>query len=79
MEMMSTKEVAEYLGVSVNTVRKYVNEFGMPVLKFPGMRKWVFRKDLIDQWVEERSKPTIYVNNQPVEENEYGKLRTLRP
>lgn len=74
---MTTKEAAAYIGVSVNTLRKYVHEEGLPVLKFPGRRKWIFRKDLIDQWVEERSQPQVYVNNEPV--REYGKLRVLTP
>lgn len=74
---MTSKEAAEYIGVSINTLRKYVHENGLPVLRFPGRRKWIFRKDLIDEWIEERSKPQIYVNDEPVEE--YGKLRVLRP
>lgn len=77
METMTSKQAAEYIGVSVNTLRKYVHEEGLPVLKFPGRRKWIFRKDLIDDWVEKQSKPEIYVNNEPVKE--YGKLRVLLP
>lgn len=74
---MTSKQAAEYIGVSVNTLRKYVHEEGLPVLKFPGRRKWIFRKDLIDDWIEKQSKPEIYVNNEPVKE--YGKLRVLLP
>lgn len=77
METMTSKQAAEYIGVSVNTLRKYVHEEGLPVLKFPGRRKWIFRKDLIEDWVEKQSKPEIYVNNEPVKE--YGKLRVLLP
>ncbi|OCA87327.1 helix-turn-helix domain-containing protein [Pseudobacillus wudalianchiensis] len=79
MQTLTTKEAAEYIGVSIGTVRKYVHEEGLPVLRFPGRRKWVFKKDLIDQWIEERSQPVII--NQPVEkkEKEYGKLRVLTP
>ncbi len=79
IQYLTTKEVAEYIGVSVKTVRKYVHEHGLPVLKFPGRRKWIFRKDLVDRWIEENSKPQIYINNQPVQEKEYGKLRVLMP
>lgn len=74
---MTTKQAAEYIGVSVNTLRKYVHEEGLPVLKFPGRRKWIFRKDLIDDWVAKRSQPDVYINNEPVKE--YGKLRVLLP
>lgn len=78
---MSTEEVAKMLGVSINTVRRYVNEYGLPVLKFPGLRKWVFREDLVEEWFLKHSQPEVYVNNQPVKEEskEYGKLRVLLP
>lgn len=76
---MTTKEAAKYIGVSINTLRRYVHEEGLPVLKFPGRRKWLFKKELIDQWIEERSKPQIYINGEPVVEKEYGKLRILTP
>lgn len=77
MKTMTTKEAAKYIGVSVNTLRRYVHEEGLPVLRFPGRRKWLFRKDLIDKWIEERSTPQVYVNNEPV--REYGRLRILTP
>jgi excisionase family DNA binding protein len=76
---MTSKEAAAYIGVSINTLRKYVHEEGLPVLKFPGRRKWVFRKDLIDGWMLERSQPQIYVNDKPVKGKDYGKLRVLMP
>lgn len=81
MEHMTTKECAEYLGVHYNTVRRYVHEEDLPVLKFPGRNKWVFRKDLVDAWVYERSQPVII--NAPSDKREknesYGKLRVLIP
>jgi excisionase family DNA binding protein len=72
---MTSKEAAEYIGVHVNTLRKYVHEHDLPVLRFPGRRKWIFRKDLIDDWIEHRSQPEII--NEP--DKEYGKLRILSP
>lgn len=81
MKHMNSKECAEYLGVHVNTLRKYVHEEGLPVLQFPGRRKWVFRKDLVDAWVYERSQPRII--NEPKKvtkgDQDYGKLRILMP
>ncbi|GAA5418046.1 hypothetical protein Pryu01_03128 [Paraliobacillus ryukyuensis] len=83
---MNTQEAAEYLGVHPNTIRKYVGEEHLPVLRFPGRRKWLFRRDLIDEWIEEKSKPQVYVNEVRHEEKEYpyeyttqGKIRVLRP
>lgn len=88
--MMSTKEAAEYIGVSPATVRQYVHDNGMPVLKFPGRKKWLFRKDLIDQWVEEQSTPQLSIETKPLVKYESdiyerfprknnGKLRMLKP
>lgn len=77
---MDINEVSDYLKVHKNTIYKYVHQHNMPVLKFPGRNKMVFRKDLVDQWVEKQSQPQVYVNDQPVETvQEYGKLRILQP
>jgi len=82
MEHMDSKETAEYIGVHINTLRKYVHDEGLPVLRFPGRRKWVFRKDLVDAWIYERSQPEI-INNPSArrkDDNEgRGKLRVLMP
>lgn len=88
--MMNTKEAAEYVGVTPATIRQYVHECGMPVLKFPGRKKWLFRKDLIDQWIEEQSTPQVFVEAKPLVQFEpeikerfvnknNGKLRMLMP
>ncbi|AMX00444.1 helix-turn-helix domain-containing protein [Rummeliibacillus stabekisii] len=85
---MDTKQAADYIGVSLSTLRKYVNEQRLPVLRFPGRRKWLFRKDLIDKWIEEQSVPQIYEPTIPFEpsmEKKYekykrqGELRILSP
>jgi len=79
---MDSKETAEYIGVHVNTLRKYVHDEGLPVLRFPGRRKWTFRKDLVDAWIYERSQPEI-INDPSVRKDDhdegYGKLRILMP
>lgn len=82
MEHMNTKECAEYLGVHYNTVRRYVHEEGLPVLKFPGRTRFIFRKDLVDEWVYERSQPEVVIKPMAKrrERNEdHGKLRVLMP
>lgn len=82
MKHMDSKECARYLGVHVNTLRRYVHEEGLPVLKFPGRNKWLFRKDLVDGWVYERSQPRIInapADNREQENEGYGKLRVLMP
>lgn len=60
---MNTQAAAEHLGVTPATIRQYVHESGLPVLRFPGRKKWLFRKDLIDKWVEEQSTPQVFVED----------------
>jgi len=85
MQHMDSKECADYIGVHINTLRKYVHEEGLPVLKFPGRRKWTFRKDLVDAWIYERSQPELVIKaSDPTvkrkDDNEgYGKIRVLMP
>ncbi|GKV56011.1 hypothetical protein NCCP2222_19580 [Sporosarcina sp. NCCP-2222] len=79
METMTTKEAAAHIGVCVNTLRKYVHEEELPVLRFPGRRKWTFRKDLVDEWVKKRSQPEVVVMSAERTPKDYGKLRVLTP
>lgn len=85
MKHMNSKECAAYIGVHVNTLRRYVHEEGLPVLQFPGRRKWIFRKDLVDAWIYERSQPVIKndpnanENKRDDNDDDYGKLRILMP
>lgn len=78
-ETMTSKETADYIGISISTLRKYVHEEGLPVLRFPGRKKWLFREDLIDDWIEERSQPEIVVMTNNESSKEYGSLRVLAP
>lgn len=63
---MTTKECANYLKVHVNTLKRYVHEEGLPVLRFKGRPAWRFRKDLVDAWVYEHSQPEIYIRGEKV-------------
>lgn len=78
-QTLTSKEAAAYIGVSLNTLRKYVHENELPVLRFPGRRKWIFRTDLIDDWIERRSTPEIMNNPAKESTRDYGKLRILSP
>lgn len=49
-KLLSTREVAEYLGVNEKMVYTLVAEKGLPASKVTG--KWVFPLHLVDQWVE---------------------------
>lgn len=72
-----TKEAAAYLGVSVDTIRRWVHKEGLPCLRMAGGRKWLFKKEYIDRWMEKR----MNIDQQFEEkyEKEYGKLRILKP
>jgi len=53
-EMMSTKEVARYLGVHEKQVYALVKSKRIPSTRITG--KWVFPKRLIDEWIESHAK-----------------------
>jgi putative molybdopterin biosynthesis protein len=48
--LLSTKEVAQYLGVNEKMVYTLVAEKGLPASKVTG--KWLFPQHLVDQWIE---------------------------
>lgn len=48
--LLSTKEVAEFLNVNEKMVYNLVSEKGLPATKITG--KWLFPKHLVEQWVE---------------------------
>ncbi len=49
-KLLSTKEVAEFLGVNEKMVYSLVAEKGLPATKVTG--KWLFPLDLVEQWIE---------------------------
>ncbi len=48
--LLSTKEVARYLGVNEKMIYTLISEKSLPASKVTG--KWVFPKHLVDQWIE---------------------------
>jgi putative molybdopterin biosynthesis protein len=48
--LLSTKEVALYLGVNEKMVYTLISEKGLPASKITG--KWLFPRNLVSQWVE---------------------------
>ena len=48
-KLLSTKEVAEFLGVNEKMVYTLINEKGLPATRITG--KWLFPKHLVEQWV----------------------------
>jgi len=53
-KLMTLKEVAEYLRLSVHTIYKMAQKGKMPALK--AGKKWRFRKEDIDRWLMDNKK-----------------------
>jgi excisionase family DNA binding protein len=49
-QMLSTKEVAKFLGINETMVYTLIADKGLPAGKVTG--KWIFPKHLVEQWVE---------------------------
>ena len=49
-DLLSTKEVAEFLGVNEKMVYQLISDKGLPASKVTG--KWLFPRYLVQQWVE---------------------------
>ena len=47
---LSLNEIREYLGVSSDTVYKWIEKHGMPAHRMG--RLWKFKKDDVDAWVK---------------------------
>jgi len=50
---MDIREASEYLGVSRETLYKYVSEEKIPAFKLGN--RWKFKKTLLDRWMETQS------------------------
>jgi excisionase family DNA binding protein len=52
-EVMNIRQASHYLGVSPDTLYKYVGEQKIPAFKLGN--RWRFKKSRLDQWMEEKS------------------------
>jgi excisionase family DNA binding protein len=52
-EVMNIRQASEYLGVSPDTLYKYVSEDKIPAFKLGN--RWKFKKALLDRWMESKS------------------------
>jgi len=52
-EVMNIRQASQYLGVSPDTLYKYVYEEKIPAFKLGN--RWKFKKSKLDQWMEEKS------------------------
>jgi excisionase family DNA binding protein len=52
-EVMDIRGASEYLGVSRETLYKYVSEEKIPAFKLGN--RWKFKKTMLDRWMERQS------------------------
>ena len=60
-EVMNIREASQYLGISPDTLYKYLNENRIPGVAFKLGNRWRFKKDLLDRWMEKKSEHTEVV------------------
>ena len=58
-EVMTLREASQYLGISPDTLYKYLSENRIPAFKLGN--RWRFKKDLLDRWMEKKSEHTEMV------------------
>jgi PTS system nitrogen regulatory IIA component len=56
-QLMSVKEMAEYLNVNISTVYMWSQKGQMPAMKMGKM--WRYRRSEIDAWLNERRTPAV--------------------
>jgi excisionase family DNA binding protein len=54
-EVMNIRQASQYLGVSPDTLYKYVSEDKIPAFKLGN--RWKFKKTILDSWMERQSIP----------------------
>ncbi len=47
---LSVEEISKYLGVSSDTVYRWIDKYGMPAHRMG--RLWKFKKEEVDDWVK---------------------------
>lgn len=52
--LLSTGEVAEMLGVTVNAVGQMVRRDDLPAVQLPGVKQYKFRREDVRQWLKEQ-------------------------
>jgi excisionase family DNA binding protein len=53
-EVMNIRQASQYLGISADTLYKYVSEEIIPAFKLGN--RWKFKKSILDSWMEDRSR-----------------------
>ena len=59
-EVMTVKEASQYLGISPDTLYRYLGEFPLRIPAFKLGNRWRFKKDLLDRWMEKKSERVLH-------------------
>ncbi|HIC91292.1 MAG TPA: DNA-binding protein [Syntrophaceae bacterium] len=59
-EIMTVKQVAEYLQMDEHTIYKLARSGQIPSIKIAG--QWRFKKEVIDKWISEKSLERVLQN-----------------
>ncbi len=59
-EIMTVKQISEYLQMDEHTIYKLARKGLIPSLKIAG--QWRFKKDVIDKWISEESLERVTQN-----------------
>ena len=59
-EIMTVKQIAEYLQMDKHTIYKLSRSGQIPSIKIAG--QWRFKKDVIDKWISEESLERVLQN-----------------
>lgn len=57
-EVMNMHEASAYLGVSRDTLYRYINEDLIPAFKLGN--RWKFKKTVLDRWIERKIRRTKF-------------------
>jgi excisionase family DNA binding protein len=52
-EVMNIRQASQYLGVSPDTLYKYVSQEKIPAFRLGN--RWKFKKSILDSWMEDKS------------------------
>ena len=64
-DVMTIKEVADYLGVHTSTIYKYAQQGNIPAFKIGS--DWRFSKKYIDKWIDEQMQGTKSSQTEKIE------------
>ena len=62
-EVMTLREASQYLGISPDSLYKYLSEHRIPAFKLGN--RWRFKKDLLDRWMEKKSERVVMPDPRP--------------